>query len=391
MAGELYPLLLERHLDERVWGGNKLVSFLGLDEPHPDRIAESWQVYDTNKVVNGRLAGKTLAEVTEAYREALVGTLSVPRYGADFPLLAKFIDAQQDLSIQVHPDDAYAHRVEAETGFHGKNEAWYVLEAKPDATLYYHLDHPVSREEFRQAVEAETVTELLNELRVEAGDVVYVPAGTIHTINAGITLFEIQQKSDLTYRIFDYGRPRELHLEKALDVIAYQRPPPPEARPLSLTPGPGGTFDRTLLLATPHFAMERWRVEDSAGGHTQATSLEIMTAVAGEGRLRWYGGELDLKQGTSLVLPAALGAYELVALGMGDGLTVLRCTVPDLETDVVEPLRRLGYEREEIDGVVFGDAYDRARRHHLETLSGETDLGTEGRSSSKRDELHERS
>jgi mannose-6-phosphate isomerase len=353
MAEELYPLLLERHLDERVWGGNKLVSFLQLTEPYPDKIAESWQVYDTNKVTNGPLAGKTLAQVTEHYAGRLVGTLSMPRYGADFPLLAKFIDAQQDLSIQVHPDDEYAHRVEAETGFHGKNEAWYILDAKPDAFLYYHLDHPVTRQAFRRAVEDGTVTELLNRRRVRAGDVVYVPAGTIHTINAGIMLFEIQQKSDLTYRIYDYGRPRELHLEKALDVIAYHRPPPPKARPLSLTPGSPGNLERTLLLGTPHFAIERWLMRDSAGAHTQATSLEILSVIDGRGRLRWYDGELALDRGTSVVLPAALGAYELVPMAMGDDLTILRCYVPDLETDVVEPLRQLGYSQDEIDGVVF--------------------------------------
>jgi mannose-6-phosphate isomerase len=353
MGDELYPLLLERHLDERVWGGNKLVSFLHLTGPHPDKIAESWQVYDTNRITNGPLAGRTLAEVTEEYAGELVGTLSLPRYGADFPLLAKFIDAHQDLSIQVHPDDDYAHRVEAKTGFHGKNEAWYILEAEPDAYLYYHLDHPVTREAFRRAVEDGTVIDLLHKRPVQAGDVVYVPAGTIHTINAGIMLFEIQQKSDLTYRIYDYGRPRELHLEKALDVIAYDRPPPPKARPLSLTPGAAGTLGRTLLLGSPHFAMELWRASASAGAHTRATSLEILSVIGGRGRLRWYDGELALERGTSVVLPAALGAYELVPLAMGDDLTILRCYVPDLETDVVRPLRRLGYSQNEIDGVVF--------------------------------------
>jgi mannose-6-phosphate isomerase len=347
MGEALYPLLLERHLDERVWGGRRLAPFLQLPEPHPTRIAESWQVYDSNKVINGRLAGKTLAEVTRQYGAALVGTLSVPRYGFDWPLLAKFIDAEQDLSIQVHPDDDYAHRVEATTGFHGKNEAWIILEAGPHAELYYHLRRPVSRGEFRRAVEAGTVTRLLARRQVKVGDVIYVPAGTIHTINAGIMLFEIQQKSDLTYRIYDYGRPRELHLEKALDVIAYDRTAPPAVRMLALGAG------RTLLLATPDFAMERWLVREAADGRTQATSLEILTAIGGRGWLRWDDGKLALERGTSVVLPAALGAYELVADGTVDDVTILRCTVPDLEVDAVEPLRRLGYSREEIDGVVL--------------------------------------
>ena len=136
---KLYPLHLQRHLDDRLWGGDRLVRFLDLTPPYPERIAESWQVYDDNLILNGPLAGQTLAEVTREYRDRLVGSLSIPRYGADFPLLAKFIDARQDLSIQVHPDDDYAHSVEAATGFHGKSEAWYILEADPGASLYYHL------------------------------------------------------------------------------------------------------------------------------------------------------------------------------------------------------------------------------------------------------------
>ena len=124
----LHPLLLERHLDDRIWGGNRLASFLGLSPPYPERIAESWQVYDANRVINGPLAGQTLAQVAARYGDKLLGTLSPPRYGADLSLLVKFIDAQQDLSIQVHPDDDYAHQFEAQSGFHGKSEFSLVVQ-----------------------------------------------------------------------------------------------------------------------------------------------------------------------------------------------------------------------------------------------------------------------
>ena len=349
-----YPLLLERHLDGRVWGGQKLAPFLGLPRPYPERIAESWQVFDANKVLNGPLAGMTLAQVTEQLAEKLVGSLPFGMRGADFPLLAKFIDAQQDLSIQVHPNDEYAHRVEVHTGFYGKNEAWVILEAEPGAELFYHLARPVTRAEFAAAVQtgALALTSLLNRRPVKAGDVIFVPAGTLHTINAGVTLFEIQQKSDLTYRVYDYGRlgndgrPRPLHLEKALDVIAFNRPPPPPLRPLPLTPG----GEQTLLLAGRHFALERWQLSYSMAAATRPTSLDILTLVAGQGTLSWDGGELPLKTGESVVLPAVLGAYQMVPR---PALTLLRCYVPDLERDVKKRLREQGYSETQIAQVVI--------------------------------------
>src|SRR5215210_537121 len=144
----LYPLLTERRLVQPIWGGTQLADWLALPEPHPERLGESWQVYDANPILNGPLAGRTLAQVTQQYGAALVGTRTIARYGADFPLLAKFIDAVDRLSIQVHPDDAYAHRHEAATGFHGKTEAWYILSATPGANVIYGLERPSNRNEF---------------------------------------------------------------------------------------------------------------------------------------------------------------------------------------------------------------------------------------------------
>jgi mannose-6-phosphate isomerase len=342
----LYPLSLERHLDDRIWGGQKLAPFLQLPPPHPERIAESWQVFDSNRVLNGSLAGMTLAQATRELGEALVGTLSPPRYGVDFPLLAKFIDAREDLSIQVHPDDAYAHRVEAHTGFHGKSEAWYILQAELDTELYYHLARPVRRRDFEEAVRTQTLPALLQRRPVHAGDTIYVPAGTVHTINAGIMLFEIQQKSDLTYRVYDYGRPRPLHLDKALDVIAYDRPPPPPVEPLSLSEDP----DRVLLLGTARFAMERWRVDTTLTAATRPTSLDILTATAGAGTLNWERGAIEIQRGESLVLPAALGRYQIASR---EALCLLRCYIPDLDLDLRLPLIKCGYTEAQIARVLF--------------------------------------
>lgn len=341
----LYPLLLKRHLDSRIWGGQRLAHFLDLAAPFPERIAESWQVFDANQILNGPLAGRTLAQVAVQFAPELIGTLSLPRYGADFPLLAKFIDARQDLSLQVHPDDAYARRVEAHSGYQGKNEAWYILDAEPGANIFYHLAHPVAREEFENAVRSDTPISLLNRRPVASGQVIYVPAGTLHTINAGIMLFEIQQKSDLTYRVYDYGRPRPLHLEKALDVIAFDRPPPFPVQPLNLDPD----GSRSLLVACQFFAMERWRLGSQLAATTRPTSVDILTLISGAGELGWHSGRLQLKTGESVVLPASLGPYTLNPL---DQLTLLRCYVPDLEADVRRPLQQLGYSSEQIAGVI---------------------------------------
>ncbi|GAB4109027.1 MAG: class I mannose-6-phosphate isomerase [Roseiflexaceae bacterium] len=321
----LPPLALERRLDSRIWGGQTLGTWLGLADA-PPQLAESWQVYDQNRVAGGPFDGQTLAQVAAAHAADLVGTRSFARYGADFPLLAKFIDAADHLSVQVHPDDAYAHRVEAGSGFHGKTEAWHILHAEPGAALIHGLRAPSDRATLAQAVEQGRLLELLRSVPVAAGDTLFVPAGTIHAINAGIMLFEIQQKSDLTYRVYDYdrhdaqGRPRDLHLDRALEVIDYGPPRPAHSPPRDLAPG------RTLLVECPYFAMERWTLFGPRTLHTDPGSFEVWTAIEGTAALEWQDGLLPLPRGASLVLPAALGNY---ALHANPAVVLLRCYVPE--------------------------------------------------------------
>jgi mannose-6-phosphate isomerase len=320
----LPPLTLERRLDSRIWGGSTLGAWLGLADA-PANLAESWQVYERNQVVGGPYDRRMLADLAAEYDVALVGTRSFERYGADFPLLAKFIDAADHLSVQVHPDDAYAHSVEAGTGFHGKTEAWYILHAAPGADLIHGLASASSRDELASALAGGSLLSLLRRVPARAGDTIFVPAGTVHAINAGIMLFEIQQKSDLTYRVYDYdrrdaqGRPRELHLERALDVINYDAAPPAVVEPKRLDGA------RTLLVRCPYFAMERLDVAASLAGATDPASFEILTAIDGAVRLAWAGGEQRLARGESIVLPASLGAYQL---NPEQSATLLRCYVP---------------------------------------------------------------
>lgn len=350
MPTHLPPLIAERKLVEPIWGGTRLAAWLDLPEPRPARLGESWQVYDTNRVVGGPFAGNTLGELARTHGAALVGSRTIARYGADLPLLAKFIDAADRLSIQVHPDDAYAHRVEAHTGFHGKTEAWYIIDAVPDATVTYGLKRPSTREEFAALLAAGAVEELMASLPVAPGDVVFVPAGTLHAINAGIVLFEIQQKSDLTYRVYDYGRrdattgqPRELHLAQALAVSRFAPAPDGMVRPLTLDAG------RDLLVACPSFALERWQVAGEASLGVDPGSFEILTVIDGAGSLMSDspGGEhYALQRGVSVVLPASLGAC-----GLYGELIVLRAYVPDLDA-LTAAARAAGHDERRIADVI---------------------------------------
>ena len=323
------PLRTERKLVAPLWGGSRLPAWLNLPPPRPERLGETWQVFETNRVTDGPFAGHTLAALVATHGAALVGTRTAARYGADFPLLAKFIDAGDRLSLQVHPDDYFAHNYEAHTGFHGKMEAWYILDAAPNATVTYGLNRPCTQAEFAAAVAAGSVETLMNQLPVAPADVIFVPAGTIHAINAGILLFEIQQKSDLTYRVYDYGRvdgktglPRELHLAKALAISNFDPTQQGKVQPLALTP------NRDLLIACPYFALERWTCRAALTSTTDPASFEILTVIGGTGTLQWPTGTMTLAHGESVVLPATLGEWAIAPLD--HELTLLRAYVPDL-------------------------------------------------------------
>jgi mannose-6-phosphate isomerase len=314
----LPPLVLERRLESRVWGGAQLAHWLNLaDAPAP--LAEVWLIYAENRILGGPLAGLTLAEATARYGPALVGSANTARSGDQFPLLAKLLDAADHLSVQVHPDDAYAHSVEAATGFNGKTEAWYILEAAPGADLIHGFARPVSREECAAAVRDNTLLELLRRVPARAGETVFVPAGTIHAINAGVMLFEIQQTSDLTYRVYDYGRPRELHLERALDVLGYEPSPPAVQAPERLDER------ATRLVSCDYFTMERWELAAPLESSTDAATFEIWTAIDGAATLRSAHRAITLGRGDSVVLPASLGAFTLEPAGSA---TLLRCYAP---------------------------------------------------------------
>lgn len=223
----LYPMLFEQNFFETVWGGNKLKPFKGLVADN-EKIGESWEISAVegkeSVVANGPLAGKKLTEIVEEYGEQLLGRKPVEVFGRIFPLLIKFIDAAADLSIQVHPDDEQAKR---RHGSLGKTEMWYVLAADKGAHLYSGFKSKITKSEYEERVADGSICDVLYSCEVERGDSFFIPAGRVHAICGGLLIAEIQENSDITYRIFDYnrpgldGKPRQLHTELAKDVIDY--------------------------------------------------------------------------------------------------------------------------------------------------------------------------
>ncbi len=354
-----YPLLVERKYVYRMWGGQRILQWLDLP-PSDSPIGETWEVYETNPIRNGRLAGQSLAEAADHCGAELVGTRAIARYGPDFPLLVKFIDANDRLSIQVHPDDVYAHEHEAHTGFYGKTEAWYILDAQPGANVIHGLREEMGRDAFAQAVRTNSLEPLVRHISVEQGDAIFTPPGTLHAINEGLLLFEIQQKSDITYRVYDYGRrdpstgtQRDLHLEQALDVLNYAPAPTPKTEPIILE---GESADcssantRVLLFACRHFTLERWHFVQPKPCSTRPETMELYTVIKGDVVLSWAGEILPLTAGDTVIVPAALGAHTLIPQ---PSTCLLRAFIPDVEDDIRAPLKAKGFSDDRIARVLF--------------------------------------
>jgi mannose-6-phosphate isomerase len=327
-GAELHPIYLRASLHETIWGGQNLARYAGKNVPPGAKVGESWETETGNQVINPPYQGRSLSDLVDELGEALLGTQAVEIFGPRFPLLAKFIDAQDKLSVQVHPADEYAHQHEG--GKLGKTEAWYILHANPGAAIIHGLARAVSREETRQAIADVTLETLLHDEPVQAGDVIFVPAGTVHAIGAGIVLYELQEYSDVTYRQYDYGRltaegkPRELHVEKALDVMDYEPTSIHKVQPVILPDLPDHTKHR-CLVACRYFVLEELTLQGTLADTTSHSSCQILSLLDGACTLSAGQDEpLALGKGDSVVLPAALGAYHLT----GENCRLLRSYVP---------------------------------------------------------------
>jgi mannose-6-phosphate isomerase len=324
----LCPLRFEPILRRLIWGGRRLGTVLHKAIGEGSDYAESWELsdyHDKVSVVNeGALAGTTLRELVRTRGEELLGAALGPR--SQFPLLVKFIDAHEALSVQVHPDDETGRRL---AGDNGKTETWVILAADPGSRIYAGLKPGVGREEFHEAVRAHDVEPLLHRFEPRPGDSILIEAGTVHAIGAGVLLLEIQQMSDATFRIFDWnrvgadGKPRPLHIREAMESIDFSRGPVNPVPPTSqVIPG---VAMRERLARSPYFALLRLRLHRPlyVGDPERFT---ILVGLEGRSEIAHGGKRIGLDLGQTLLLPAAAGRCEIVPRGEA---VVLSCVVPE--------------------------------------------------------------
>jgi len=305
----LYPLTFNPIFKERVWGGRNLELLYGKKLPSDVPIGESWEITDrpegVSVIANGPLAGKDLRWLMENHARDLLGPAGA-EFGR-FPLLIKILDAQEKLSLQVHPPASIATRLGGES----KTEMWYVADAKPGAKLYAGLRRGATRAEFERKIKDGTVADCFHRVPVQRGDVMFLPSGRVHAIGAGIVIFEIQQNSDTTYRVFDWnrlgldGKPRELHIEQALQCIDFNdfEPAPVKGRSHKAE---GGDLLVRDLVSDPLFVVEEVRFADAGSYSTSGTALEIIGVLEGELTIRQNDHRIRLSAGCFCLIPPGL-------------------------------------------------------------------------------------
>lgn len=311
MTSKKQPLLLVPAFQDYIWGGTRLREEFGKD-CSLERIAESWELSchpdGPTRISGGPYDGQTLSDYIDWEGTGVLGTNAV-RFDR-FPVLVKLIDAKEQLSVQVHPDNDYALRVEGE---YGKTELWYIVDCDPGAELIYGFSKALTREEFLQAIAEDTLLDAVRRVPVKKGDAFFIPAGTLHAIGKGILIAEIQQNSNTTYRVYDYGRlgadgkPRPLHVEKAADVTKLT----PMQPPVSLPPAVCDGYTIRQLAGCREFNADLLCIDGTANRFADSTSFCHLLVTEGSCVL-WAGGHsYPLARGTGVFLPAGLGAYTL--------------------------------------------------------------------------------
>ncbi len=325
--------------DATPWGGEGLRMMFGRDIPD-ERTGESLEVSAISGLESRDPEGRKLTDLIALYGEKLTG----PGFTRPFPLLLKLLDAKDTLSVQVHPDDAYA--AELEQGELGKTEMWYILDAAPGAKLIYGFDRDVTREEYAEAIKEGRLNELLNFVDARKGDVFFIPAGRVHAICDGLLIAEIQQNSDTTYRLFDWnrvdknGNPRQLHIEKGVKVSDVASSKGKEyTTPLEYA---AGDAEISVLAMCRYFAAERVSVSGKAKFECGGGSFNIFTVLEGEGGIAGSAA----KAGDSFIMPAGFGGYAVTG-----EITYIRSYVPDLAEERAR-LEAAGFTSEQIDGVI---------------------------------------
>src|SRR5580693_3524826 len=304
---DLYPLLMLPRFDPRPWGTHDLFPIYP-NRQFEEKIGEAWLTGDECKVANGPFTGQTLAQLSAKYQRELVGDAA--RDARRFPLLLKFLFPHEQLSVQVHPDEEQARRVNQPWG---KTECWYVAHAKPGSQIALGLKPGVTVAQLEQAIHEKHAEEMLNWLNVYTGDMIYVSGGTVHTLGPGSVIVETQQQSDTTYRLYDYGRPRELHLKEGLAAVKLKVASGKVVRPAP-SQLPGSKNRQAPLVAAPYFVVDMFETKDAQALSTRddsgKSSVQILVAVEGCGIVEVVGTEpVTLAKGDAVVVPACAGKF----------------------------------------------------------------------------------
>ena len=298
----MYPIKFENLYYDKVWGGRDLGSFR-TNLPNGN-IGESWDIACHSNgmgvVANGKFKGMTFNELINNYNEEIFGK---GIKNGEFPLLVKLINSNENLSVQVHPNDEYARKVEDSFG---KTEAWYVVDAKEGAELIVGTNG-CTKEQFEEAIRNNNVEECLNRIKVKKGDAFLINSGLVHAICSGLVIAEIQQNSDITYRVYDYGRPREIHVEKSLEVIDFDLKAERLVEDFKVFTG----YKYTALCESKYFIIEKYIINSKVNMSSYINRFSIITCVDGNGLINYKDGTEVVNKGDSLLIPARLGNYEI--------------------------------------------------------------------------------
>ena len=323
----LCPARLEPIFSPRPWGARSLAPFFPEKSNLAEPLGEAWLTGNDCVFASGPYAGKKLAD---AWREMPTGWKGTLKGDDDsFPLLVKFLFVEDKLSVQVHPDDDYAARHEQAAGGRGKTEMWYAMRARESAEVMVGLKPGVDVEKFRRAIAEGTAEDCLEHVPVHAGDAIFVPAGTAHTIGPGLVLCEIQEHSDLTYRVYDYnrrdakGKARALHVEKAMEVMRFGKQAGGKVEPVRVERNSATT---TYFAACRYFAAEKWAFAESVVQNAPLGRFELLIFLEGSGEIRWASEHAKYGPAQVWLIPAALGSYELKPNSRSE---LLRTYVPD--------------------------------------------------------------
>ena len=343
-SSNLYPLELSRVFVNKVWGRQDVGWALGTELKHLPTIGELWETFDSRSegslVLNGVHRLKPFREVVEELGMDLVGTRLFKRLHQPFPLLIKYLFPSKPLSVQVHPGDDYAR---ANEDSFGKTEMWIVLHTEPESSIILGWKPGVDRDHIVKSIKTGEIEQVLSVVTPARGETYFIPPGTVHALGPGVSVLEIQQNSDVTYRLFDWNRvgtdgaPRDLHMEKALDVLDFGHTKDYRIEPIVFdTDG----NELRYLCACKHFAVCELDLTRPVKQTSDPSCVWVLNVVSGSGYIRMRQGEhVPLSTGTTLAIPACMGDFLLEA---DDRLRIIKSWVPDLNTDIVEPLRLMG-------------------------------------------------